>query len=155
MDELKVRMVTLPPLRVACINGFGKEPETLSWQKLCAWMKKKGLDKDYEQRRFFGYNNPSPTPGSPNYGYDTWVTVDASVQPEDGVRIIDFPGGLYAVTHVDKVEEIGSTWKQLVRWMESSRYRHGRHQWLEEHLGFDRDLTHLGGLDLYCPVVES
>src|SRR5512146_2425040 len=99
-------------------------------------MKKKGLDKDYDQRRFFGYNNPNPAPGSPNYGYDTWVTVDESIQPEEGVQIINFPGGRYAVTHVDNVESIEPTWKLLVGWMERSRYRHGRHQWLEEHLGF-------------------
>ena len=26
--------------------------------------------------RLFGYNNPDPTPGSSNYGYDVWITVD-------------------------------------------------------------------------------
>jgi DNA gyrase inhibitor GyrI len=157
MEQLEVRIVTLAPMRVACINGFGEGPEAQAWDKLKTWAK--AHDLIGKPQRLFGYNNPDPTPGSPNYGYDVWITVDGSVEADGEARIIDFPGGLYAVTRLDVKnpwDDIPSAWQKLVKWMESSKYHHGRHQWLEEHIG---PLDKLGGdkpftLDLYLPISE-
>jgi AraC family transcriptional regulator len=81
------------------------------------------------------------------------------VQADAEARIIEFPGGLYAVRRMevkDPASDIPSTWQKLVKWMESSKYRHGRHQWLEEHIG---PLEEMGGeqaftLDLLLPITE-
>jgi AraC family transcriptional regulator len=154
MAEINVRIVRLAPLRVASINGYGPNPETLAWDQMTAWMKSKGLDQDVSSRRFFGFNNPNPSAGSPNYGYDVWVTVGEDVKTDSTVKVLDFQGGLYAVTHVMGVENIFPTWQELVAWCEHSSYHRANHQWLEEHLGFDADLVHRGGLDLYLPVSE-
>ena len=158
MSNLEVRIVKLPPMRVACVNGFGESPEGMAFDKMKAWAEAHDLiGKPY---RLFGYNNPDPSPGSPNYGYDVWLTVDESVQADGEARIIDFPGGLYAVTRIDVKnpwEDIPGTWQKLVKWMEASKYRHGQHQWLEEHIG---PLEEMGGgdqpftLDLHLPIVE-
>ncbi len=157
MNNLEVRIVNLPPMRVACINGFGDSPEGMAFEKMKAWAEAhKLLEKPY---RLFGYNNPDPSAGSPNYGYDVWITVGESVQADGEARIIDFAGGLYAVTQV-KVDnpgaDIPAAWQQLVKWMEASKYHHERHQWLEEHIGL---LGEVGGeqpftLDLYLPIAE-
>jgi AraC family transcriptional regulator len=157
MNELDVRIVNLPPMRVACINGFGAEPEGMAFDKMKVWAEVHNLLE--KPHRLFGYNNPDPSPGSPNYGYDVWMSVDDSVQAEGEARLIDFPGGLYAVTRIDVKEpgnEIPATWQKLVKWMENSRYHHGRHQWLEEHIG---SLGDMGGdqpftLDLHLPITE-
>ena len=86
-------------MRVACVNGFGEGPEGMAFDKMKAWAAAHNLPgKPY---RLFGYNNPDPSPGSPNYGYDVWITVDESVQADGEARIIDFPGGLYAVTRIE------------------------------------------------------
>jgi DNA gyrase inhibitor GyrI len=114
------------------------------------------LSKPY---RLFGYNNPGPSAGSPNYGYDVWITVDESFQEDSEARILEFPGGLYAVTRVkvqNPGDDIPETWRKLVKWMEASKYSHGRHQWLEEHIG---TLDEMGGaqpftLDLHLPIAE-
>jgi AraC family transcriptional regulator len=157
MSENEVRIVKLPPMRVACVNGFGAGPEGQAFDKMLAWAKAhKLLDKPY---RTFGYNNPDPTPGSPNYGYDVWITVGKSVKADGEARIIDFPGGLYAVLRVeikDDFEVIGAGWRRLVQWREGSKYTHGSHQWLEEHIG---PLDDMGGnkpftLDLHLPIRE-
>lgn len=157
MSDMEVHIVKLPPMRVACVNGFGQGPEERAFDKMKAWATAHDmLGKDY---RLFGYNNPDPSPGSPNYGYDVWITVDKSIQGDDQARIIDFPGGLYAVTRLevkDPGADIPGTWQKLVKWMESSRYRHGRHQWLEEHIG---PLEEMGDeqsftLDLHLPIEE-
>jgi DNA gyrase inhibitor GyrI len=157
MKDLDVRIVKLPPLRVACVNGFGEGPEGQAFEKMEAWAKAHHLlEKPY---RLFGYNNPDPSPGSPNYGYDVWITVDESVQADSETRIIEFPGGLYVVTRLEvgnPGDDIPRTWQSLIKWMEASKYRHGRHQWLEEHIGPLGDMT--GDqpfiLDLYLPIAE-
>jgi DNA gyrase inhibitor GyrI len=157
MEELEVRILTLPPMRVACINGFGESPEAQAFDKLKKWaIHHQLLGKPY---RLFGYNNPDPSPGSPNYGYDVWFTVVESVPSDEDVRIIEFPGGLYAVTRCEvnnPWEDIPGTWQKLVKWMQASKYHQGQHQWLEEHIG---PLDTMGGdtpftLDLYLPISE-
>lgn len=157
MSNIDVRIVKLPPIRVACINGFGEGPEGIAFDKMKAWATVHSLlGKPY---RVFGYNNPDPSPGSPNYGYDVWITVDDTVQADSEVRIVDFPGGLYAVTRVEVKnpwEDIPATWRELVKWMENSKYHQGRHQWLEELIG---PLDEMGSsqsftLDLHLPIVE-
>ena len=157
MSNLEVRIVNLPPMRVVCVNGFGDGPEGLAFDRMKAWAQSHHLLE--EPHRLFGYNNPDPSPGSPNYGYDVWLTVDASVQADGEACIIDFPGGLYAVTRIDVKnpwDDIPGAWQKLVKWMEASKYRHGRHQWLEEHIG---PLAEMGGdqpftLDLHLPITE-
>jgi DNA gyrase inhibitor GyrI len=157
MSDIDVQIVRLSPLRVACVNGFGNEPEGMAFEKMRVWAEAHNLlNTSY---RLFGYNNPSPSPGSPNYGYDVWMTVDESVQVDSEAKIIEFPGGLYAVTRIDvnsPWDDIPSTWQKLVKWMESSKYHHGRHQWLEEHIGpLDERVNALPfTLDLYLPIAE-
>ncbi len=157
MSDIEIRIVKLPPMRVACVNGFGQGPEDIAFGKMKAWATAHHLlDKSH---RLFGYNNPDPSPGSPNYGYDVWITVDESVRADGEVKIIDFPGGLYAVTRLEVKNpeaDIPGTWQKLVKWMESSKYRHGRHQWLEEHIGLLLDDVgeHPFTLDLHLPITE-
>jgi AraC family transcriptional regulator len=157
MSEQDIKIVTLPPMRVLCFNGFGEGPEVQAIGKLNAWMSEKGLMNDGKTRRFFGYNNPDPAPGSPNYGYDVWVTVDNDTQAEGDARIIDFPGGLYAVLQCPVTtpwDDIPSAWKRLVKWAESSKYQHAPHQWLEEHLSWPDNTGNNFTLDLYFPIKE-
>jgi DNA gyrase inhibitor GyrI len=154
--DFEVRIIRLPALRVACVNGYGEGPEEIAFGKMRALIHDMGLDKDGQSHRVFGYNNPNPSAASPFYGYDVWVTVDETFQPQGEVRIINFPGGLYAVRSIRPVtgEEIFPAWQELVAWREKSKYRAASHQWLEEHIG-DINL-HFPDLilDLYMPVAE-
>ncbi len=147
MSKIEVRIVHLEPLHVAAALGFGPSPEAIAWDKLLTWMKSQGLS----QGRFFGFNNPSPTPGSPNYGYEQWVTVGPDAQPAGDITIKDFPGGMYAVARC-KLPQITATWNALSAWREDSPYKAAHHQWLEECLSpvrtpFD-DLV----MDIYQPI---
>jgi len=149
MSDLEVRIVHLEPLHVASVLGFGPNPEEIAWEKLLTWMKAQGLKGD--AGRYFGFNNPSPAPGSPNYGYEQWFTVGPGVQPEGDITIKDFGGGLYAVTRC-KLPQITATWNRLSAWREDSPYKAAHHQWLEESLSpagtpFD-DVV----MDIYLPI---
>jgi DNA gyrase inhibitor GyrI len=152
MSELDVRIVQLEPMRVATAHGFGTGPEEEATQKIAAFMEAKGLT--FEDVRWFGFNNPDPTPGSPNYGYDVWITVGPDVQGEGEVTVKEFEGGLYAVTRFKDLNNIGQVWRQLVHWREDSPYRKGHHQWLENLLTQPGTPYQEFEFDLYLPIVE-
>jgi DNA gyrase inhibitor GyrI len=155
MSELKVRLVRLEPMRVASVHAFGSSPEHDAWDKLMDWAGSKGLLKAEPAPRVFGFNNPDPSPGSPNYGYEFWIEVGPEVESDDVATVKDFPGGLYAVTRCQGVSNISDTWHRLATWMENSEHEFGSHQWLEGHVGplrTPQDDEALR-LDLHMPIV--
>jgi DNA gyrase inhibitor GyrI len=158
MSEENMRIVKLEPMRVASVLGFGQSPEFEAMEKLLAWAKPKGYLENLAQHRIFGFNNPNPSPGSPNYGYEFWMVVGPEVEPEGDVEMKEFPGGLYAVKKCvvsgNAYEIIPATWKELVIWREDSAYKSANHQWLEEHLQIDSGKGDAWALDLYLPIME-
>lgn len=156
MSELHVRMVELPPLRVAAALGYGPNPEELSVQKLRPWLEAHAELRAPAGRRFFGFNNPGPTVGSPNYGYEQWATAEPDEQGAGEVVIKEFGGGSYGVVRC-RLDSIQEVWARLAAWLEDSRYKMGRHQWLEECVTPEAllrgDLAAME-LDLYIPLAE-
>ena len=154
MFEIEVRIEKLEPMRMLSSYGYGPEPEGIAWEKMTTFGFKNEVFKDGEFPATYGFNNPNPSKGSPNYGYEIWLPVDENLQPEGDLRIVDFGGGLYGVTRFKGLHNIGDVWGQLVKWREGSKYKHGNHQWLE-HL-----ITGAGGpneeliFDLYLPISE-
>jgi DNA gyrase inhibitor GyrI len=157
MSDFEVRIVKLQPMRVVSIWGFGEQPEISAFEKLSAWAGPRGIMENPEKHRVFGFNNPDPHPGSPNYGYEIWVEVGPEVEPADGVRILGFSGGLYAVARCavpeGQYDVIGATWKKLVTWREDSNYRSGNSQWLEQSNNSDAPGIEFV-LDLHLPIAE-
>jgi DNA gyrase inhibitor GyrI len=45
MEDLNVKIVELPPMRVASTLGFGTGPEEIAWNRMTAWAKQKGTSK--------------------------------------------------------------------------------------------------------------
>ena len=157
MNILDVRLVTLASMRVASFYGFGPSPELVAWKKLMAWSRPKGLLGGPRRARIFGFNNPNPSAGSPNYGYEFWIEVGPELTVEVGdeaeAKILEFAGGRYAVTRCQGVEAIPSTWQALVHWLANSSHQPASHQWLEEHLGPVDAPPEEWLFDLYAPIV--
>ena len=137
MSKPEIKIVTLAPMRVASAWAFGPQPEGEAWALLQTWAQARGpLDAT---ALIFGFNNPSPAPGSPNYGYEYWLAVEPGVEPapDDAVRIVNFTGGLYAVIEADVTGDFNVTipaaWRELDRQVAESAYHAGTHQWLEQH----------------------
>ena len=155
MSQLDVRIVRLDPMRVISVHGFGPEPEGVAWRKLWAWVERSGAARDGETQRVFGLNNPNPSAGSPNYGYEFWIEVGPDVQGDGDAQVKEFGGGLYAVTRCHNLSQIGDVWHRLALWRENSPHRGGHHQWLEQHIGplaaeqTPEELV----LDLFLPIV--
>jgi DNA gyrase inhibitor GyrI len=152
MSEFEVRIVTLEAMRVASAYGFGEQPELQAWNTLLTWAKDQGIN--LEEQRFFGFNNPNPTPGSPNYGYEQWITFGPELKSAEGIEIKEFPGGLYAVARCEGLQNIGDVWKQLVVWREDSKYQEAHHQWLEECFTPEAERLEDYVFDLYAPITE-
>jgi DNA gyrase inhibitor GyrI len=153
-NQLTVRIERLPALRVASALGFGPSPEMLAWQKILAYAHAHNLLET--KPRFFGFNNPSPSPGSPNYGYEQWMTVGSDLQSEGDITIKDIAGGLYAVTRFQDLNRIGNVWAQLVAWVETSSYQMDDRPCLEELLSPTSELDHPEAyeFDLYLAIRE-
>ncbi|HBY06856.1 MAG TPA: hypothetical protein DEH22_03390 [Chloroflexi bacterium] len=153
MTEIEVRIVNLEPMRVISAYGFGAEPESIAWEKIKTFAQKNNLQLENNSTTTFGFNNPNPSVGSPNYGYEIWLPVDEIIQPEGDLRLVGFRGGLYAVTTFKGLENIGEVWGKLAKWAEGSKYKRAHHQWLEE-------LTTYGlspeeyVFNLYLPIAE-
>jgi DNA gyrase inhibitor GyrI len=158
MSELNVRIIHLEPMRVASVLGYGSEPENAAWEKLVAWARPRGMMKDKTEHRIFGFNNPNPSPGSPNYGYEFWITVDPDVEvkPGEEVEIKEIPGGDYAIYRCEvegrPYETIPAAWKELVLWLEDSPYEGTGDLCLEEHLSKGESQEGDWDLDLYLPI---
>jgi AraC family transcriptional regulator len=132
MSDAEVRIVNLEKMRVASVLGFGANPELDAWKKLLNWAGEKGLLGDLAKVRFFGFNNPDPSQGSPNYGYEQWITLSSEIDADEGIKVKDFPGGLYAVLSCVGAGNIFPAWQKLVVWCEESIYDFGEGQALEE-----------------------
>ena len=163
MKEFKVEIVKLEPMHVASVRATSTTPERDAWEKMRSWAEPRGLLEDIDKHPVFGFNSPDPSPGQKEYGYEFWIRVEPSTQPSGDVEIKKFQGGLYAVTTCKLKEELESeffkkegcleSWKNIVDWVKSSKYKFGKHQCLEkahEPGASEEELI----LDLYCPIEE-
>jgi DNA gyrase inhibitor GyrI/DNA-binding HxlR family transcriptional regulator len=161
MKELEVEIVKLEPMRVASVRATSTTPERDAWERMRSWAEPRGLLEDIGKHPVFGFNSPNPSPGQKEYGYEFWIRVEPDTQPSGNVELKKFQGGLYAVTTCKLKEELESeffkkegylkSWKNIVDWVKSSRYKFGKHQCLEkahEPVASEEELI----LDLYCPV---
>ena len=153
MSDLNVRMIDLPAMRVAATLGFGAEPEAQAWQFLWDWVKEQGLEATASERRFFGFNNPDPHPGSSNYGYEQWMTIDGDATGTKNVTIKEIPAGRYAVLHCPGIPN-PVIWRSLVRWCEERGYVIAMRNCLEELLTPTAPFEQWE-FDLYLPLAGS
>lgn len=153
MDTTTYTIVTLEPARVASAWSFGEHPEEAAWAKLQAWAGSRGLLEGPAAGRIFGFNQPSPSAGSPNYGYEYQLEVEPEVEPADDIAIKEQPGGRYAVMAFDDqggdlYQTIPAAWQHLDALVAESGQRQGAHQWLEEHSPAGKLIA------LYYPLAE-
>lgn len=161
MKELKVEIVNLAPMRVASVRVISETPERDAWEKMRAWAEPKGFLEDTEKHPVFGFNNPNPSPGHKEYGYEFWMRVGPDARSEGEIKVKDVEGGLYAVTTCNLGEELESeffkkegyleSWKKIGDWVKSSKYKVGSHQCLEKAHDPGASADELI-LDLYCPI---
>jgi len=155
MTERRVDIVKLPAMRVASALGFGEEPELKASGMMSDFIKQAGIAVDFTETRMYGFDNPSPSPGSPHYGYEFWLPVNQSVEAIDPIQIKQFPGGTYATTRFTGLSNIGRVWKELVAWVEDSPFAFACGQCLEKNDTPLESDPEKWTFDLYVAVSES
>ncbi len=117
-EEIQVRYVELPDMTVASVLGFGEEPENQASMMMSEFGRKHGLKPGSPEHPMYGFNNPNPSPGSENYGYELWCRVDVNTTADAPVKIKRIPGARYAVTRFTGLSNIGGVWRQLAAWVD-------------------------------------
>lgn len=159
--EVKVEIVQLEPMTVASVQAISKSPEEDAWKKMVVFAEPRGLLTDLKKNPIYGFNNPDPSPGKEEYGYEFWIRIKPDMELGKGVSKKEFGGGLYAVTRCNLTQEsksaffhehgVSESWARLNEWFKSSGYKKGKHQWLEKSVNPnkpDEDLL----LDLHFPI---
>jgi DNA-binding transcriptional ArsR family regulator/DNA gyrase inhibitor GyrI len=165
IEGLFVQVVELEPMRVASVRVFSESPENDAWEKLRTWAEPQGLLDDLITHPVFGFNNPNPSPGQKEYGYEFWIRMGALFQGEGEIEAKDYEGGLFAVTTCKIWEEMNSdfgkehgfleSWKKLVDWVFlSEKYKMDEsRQCLEKAHDPNASFKEMV-LDLYQPIKE-
>jgi DNA-binding transcriptional ArsR family regulator/DNA gyrase inhibitor GyrI len=163
MQENEFKVKKLNPMKVASIRIISTTPEVECWAKMESWAKEKGFLNDLREHPVYGFNNPLPKEGNPEYGYEFWMKVGEDTKSDDIVNIKDFSGGLFAVKRCDLGKEMNSdffkkngfleSWSLLDSWVQNSKYKPGDKQMLEKIInpGAPEDEVIL---DLYYPIQE-
>lgn len=152
MNEMKVEIERLEPMRVASFHATSESPEEDAAKMLVEWAQPRGLLEDPEEHPVYGFNNPDPKPGDTVRGYEFWIRVDPAFEAEDAV-VKDYTGGLFAVTRVQVKEpwnDIPSAWMRLAEWVEASEYELDPRVCFEKTLDVQSEGEFI--LDLYCPL---
>lgn len=148
IQEFTVQIEQLHPMRFAALTVQNASPETEAINKLLGWARPRGLlDGAF---RFFGFDNCQP---DPHHNYTVWLSIPEDVQPPEDIAIVNFPGGLYAITDCGSVAEISPRWKQLADWVKSSHYMFSDLPSLEEHLNVLSDQS--PEFKLYLAIRDS
>ncbi len=139
-------------MRLARFHAFSRSPERDAWSKLRAWADPRGLLREPATHPVLGFNNPSPTSGGAEYGYEFWIGLALETPAESGIGTVDFPGGWYAVT-THRGPPNPTIWMQLWEWVHRSPYRYRRTHELErlhDPLASEPEMV----CDLYLPIEE-
>lgn len=121
--EMNVKIVELSPMRVASFRAVSESPEHEAAEMLIEWATGKGVLGDLEKHPIYGFNNPNPSKGKKEYGYEFWIKVEDGYT-EEGININDFPGGRYAVTTCRDLNEISELWMSLYNWVKENGYEY-------------------------------
>lgn len=155
-DELDVQFIRLLPMRVVSFHAVSETPENDAYKKLREWAEPKGYFDDLDKNPIYGFNNPDPSPGKKEYGYEFWLVVDSEFK-SDEVTVKDIPESFNVVTRCiaeNPEKDIVEAWKKILQWIKKHKIKFaGR-------CGIEKVIvpSHSGEgfiLDIYIPVEED
>ncbi|MCE7746100.1 MAG: ArsR family transcriptional regulator [Candidatus Heimdallarchaeota archaeon] len=155
-DELEVQFIRLLPMRVVSFQAVSETPENDAWKKLREWAEPKEYFDDLDKNPIYGFNNPDPSPGKKEYGYEFWLVVDQDFT-SDEVTVKDVPESFNVVTRCnveDPARDIGEAWKKILQWIKKHKIK------MAGRCGIEKVIvpSHSGEgfiLDIYIPVEED
>lgn len=131
-----IKIITLPPMRVAYSIAVGTSPEDEAMGPVLEWIKSSNL---LSTARFFGGNvKPMPTRAGTPYGYGMCATIPDGISVPEHLKEMVLPGGLFAL--LESSEDVSLSWNTLMNELaKDRRYKSDRSRLcLEEHIRNDR-----------------
>lgn len=164
-----VRIVYLPPAEVASIHCYCDEPEARANEVMDQFVRESRVVEIKPDLRHYGFNHPNPSlgtpPGSPDHGYEMWVTIPEGMDVPAPLTKKHFAGGLYAA-HMIRMGDFHE-WSWLCEWAEKNEEYEPNwgdpdcmHGLLEEHLNYINHVKLANSepagmqLDLLLPIKE-
>lgn len=164
LTDKEVRVIYIPPSKVAAIHCVSDLPEADCIGHLKKFITENQLDKIKPDFRVFGFNNDTQNA----HGYEHWVTIPKDMEVKEPFVEKCICGGLYCAHMIPMgaFEE----WKWLYEWVASSKeydfdWRAPEHMMggmLEEHLNYINiyqnsmeQLDKTMQLDLLIPIKKS
>lgn len=153
---VNLKIVDLQEATVVSSRAWGTSPEVAAWEALRAWAEPRGLLADCQQHPVYGFNNPAPSEGSQEYGYEFWIVVDNADQLPGNLECKKFEGGRYAAMKCRFADgtDLPAKWMQLWEWVDASEYTWRETHELEHHLNPASSLEELE-LELLLPIKDS
>ncbi|WDV48094.1 effector binding domain-containing protein [Clostridiaceae bacterium M8S5] len=165
-----VRIIFLPPSTVASIQFYCDEPEQHAAEVMDRFVKENNLCKIKPDLRHYGFNNPNPSPntpeGMPDHGYEMWVTIPEDMVVPKPLTKKFFKGGLYAA-HMIKMGNFHE-WEWLDEWANNNDTYEPKlgdpicmDGCIEEHLNYINNVNNENfqlesmQLDLLIPIKEK
>ena len=157
MSELEVRECVLGPMVVVSALGFGTEPETQAWGLIREFAGQHGLGVESGRHRFFGFNNPGPSAGNPNYGYEQWMTIDPAIEVSAPLTRKEIPAGRYVATRFVGLQQITDVWREFLGWFDDRGFERdpGGGMCLEELCNPAEASPEFWEFDLYLPIAGT
>ncbi len=155
---MQVHIENRKSIRVIFLRHLGPYSEVhLTWAKLRAWAKPRGLLGPTAQ--FIGVSHDDPDTTAPGQiRYDACLVVDPSVQPHGQIGVQEMGGGDYAVvTHRGPYWQLPDVYSYIYKeWIPGSDYR-PRHMPAYEMYRDDPETTLAGDLltDVCVPVQRA
>jgi len=155
MYDVSIR--TLSPVRLIALRHGGSYLEIgATFERLFAWAAGRGLMGPQTRAIGVYYDDPDGTPAAALRS-DAGITIDADVALEDGLRLLEVPGGRHAVLHhKGPYAELNNAYRWLYRdWLPASGEQCADRPIFEEYLNNPRALPPEEWLtDICLPVAE-
>lgn len=161
LDSLKnVRIVYLPPMNVASIRAYSKEPEDMAMKMLIEFVEQSELLNHKTDAKVFGFNNPGIPDSEGKYGHEYWITIPNDFEVKAPLEKRVFTGGMYGV-HCTKFGNFNE-WKQLEIWannneeyeIDNNREPSGMGGWIEEHMNVYEHFTRIGSKEKHFKHID-
>ncbi|OKP93086.1 MerR family transcriptional regulator [Paenibacillus sp. P3E] len=131
-ESSMVKIIALPPMRVAYNIAIGVSPEDEAMAPVLEWIKSSNL---LGTARFFGGNvKPMPSHLGKPYGYGMCATIPDGITVPKHLKEMVLPGGLYAM--LESSDDVNLSWKTLMKGLSKDGIYHSDRSrlCLEEHI---------------------
>ena len=159
-QNLDIGIRVAPARFTACVHHVGPYVGNLTlfeglFARLQGWAAPLGLITPSTERIAAFHNDAKATPPE-KQRMSVCLTVPAETHPEEGIDILEFPAGTYAVASgIASFDQHAAAWWELMAWwLPHSGWHHDGTLTFEVLLGDTSDLSKPHRLELWVPVQQ-